>query len=157
MASFDFTSVVLDEGTTFIFDSWVCVADGAGSFHRHLVNDMKSEASAACQRNGLNEFIDNLDETLLPDLDLAREIEATVYQKTMRFETFFALEEDLDRLLKIVDDCSDYYTEATSKDHAITTLTSREHSATRRRLLRLCKDARRPTDDYFDYSSRLEN
>jgi hypothetical protein len=34
------------------------------------------------------------------------------------------LEEDLDRVLKIGDECSNYYTEATSKDHANTTLTS---------------------------------
>jgi hypothetical protein len=33
---------------------------------------MKPEASAASQRSGLDEFIDNLDETLLPDL--AREL-----------------------------------------------------------------------------------
>jgi hypothetical protein len=37
MATFNFTNAVLDEGTTFIFGSWVCVADGAGSFCRHLV------------------------------------------------------------------------------------------------------------------------
>jgi hypothetical protein len=49
---------------------------------------------------------------------------ATVYQKALRFETLSALEEDLDRLLKIGDDCSDYYKEATSKDHATTTSTS---------------------------------
>jgi hypothetical protein len=73
MVSFNFTSTVLDEGTTFIFGSLVCVADGASSFHRHLVDDMKPEASAAAQRSVLDEFIDNLDESLLPDL--AREIE----------------------------------------------------------------------------------
>jgi hypothetical protein len=73
MASFNFTSAVLDEGTTFIFSSWVCVADGASNFSRHLIDDMKPEASVAAQRSDLDEFIDNLDETLLPDL--AREIE----------------------------------------------------------------------------------
>jgi hypothetical protein len=73
MAFFDFTSAVLDEGTTFILGSWVCVADSAGSFHRYLVDDTRAKASAASHRYGLDEFIDNLDETLLPDL--AREIE----------------------------------------------------------------------------------
>jgi hypothetical protein len=34
MASFNFTSVVLDEGTTFIFGSWIYVADGLGGFNR---------------------------------------------------------------------------------------------------------------------------
>jgi hypothetical protein len=32
MASLSFTSNVLDEGTTFIFGSWINVANGLGSF-----------------------------------------------------------------------------------------------------------------------------
>jgi hypothetical protein len=32
MASFNFTDAVLDEGTTFIFGSWICVANGLGGF-----------------------------------------------------------------------------------------------------------------------------
>jgi hypothetical protein len=77
MAFFNFTSVALVEGTTFIFGSWVCVADSAGNFRRHLINDMNLEASVASQLNGLDEFIDNLDKTLLPDL--TREIEEEDY------------------------------------------------------------------------------
>jgi hypothetical protein len=73
MASFNFTNAVLNEGTTLIFGSWVCIADGAGGFCRHLIDNMKPEASIAAQRSNLDEFIDNLDEMLLPDL--AREIE----------------------------------------------------------------------------------
>jgi hypothetical protein len=73
MASFNFINAMLDQDTTFVFASWVCVTDGAGSIRRHLIHDMKPEASAASQRNSLDEFIDNLDETLLPNL--ATEIE----------------------------------------------------------------------------------
>jgi hypothetical protein len=73
MASFNSTSAVIDEGTTFIFGSWVRVADGPGSFHRHLVDDMKPKASTAAQCSNLDELINNLDAALLPDL--AREIE----------------------------------------------------------------------------------
>jgi hypothetical protein len=73
MASFDFTSTALDEGTTFIFGSWICVANGSGGFKSHLADTREPEASAATQRSRLNEFFDNLDEMLLPDL--AREIE----------------------------------------------------------------------------------
>jgi hypothetical protein len=58
-------------------------------------------------------------------------------RRTMRFETLFVLEKDLNRLLKVGDDCSDYYTEATSHDHALTTSTSRRRSVTNRRLFRL--------------------
>jgi hypothetical protein len=68
MASFNFTNAVLNEGTTLIFGSWVCIADGAGGFCRHLIDNMKPEASIAAQRSNLDEFIDNLDEMLLPDL-----------------------------------------------------------------------------------------
>jgi hypothetical protein len=42
-------------------------------FHLYLVDDMKLEASTVAQCSDLDEFIDNLDEMLLPDL--AREIE----------------------------------------------------------------------------------
>jgi hypothetical protein len=39
MAFFKFPSPVLPEGTTFVFGSWVCVANGAGGFHRHIIDD----------------------------------------------------------------------------------------------------------------------
>jgi hypothetical protein len=137
MASFNFTSAMLEEGTAFIFGSWVCVADGAGDFCRHLVDNTKPEALAATRCSDLDESIDNLDEMLLPDL--ARDLKeqsifnatstraapsflrsdpiwskgyhtrftiglrntATVYQEATWFESLSALEEDLDRLLKI--------------------------------------------------------
>jgi hypothetical protein len=73
MASFDFTSVVLDEGTTFIFGSWICIANDLGGFNSHLAETSKLEALVATQCSDLDEFIDNLDEMLLPDL--AGEIE----------------------------------------------------------------------------------
>jgi hypothetical protein len=73
MASFNITSAMLQEGTTFVFGSWVCVADGADNFRRHLIDSMKLGAPAATQHSDPDEFIDNLDEMLLLDLD--REIE----------------------------------------------------------------------------------
>jgi hypothetical protein len=72
-ASLSFTSTVLDEGTTFIFGSWICVANGSGGLNSHLVNSRNPEASTPPQSSDLDEFIDNLDELLLPDL--ARQIE----------------------------------------------------------------------------------
>jgi hypothetical protein len=47
MASLSFTSNVLDEGTIFIFGSWICVANGLGGFISHLVDSRKPEAAAA--------------------------------------------------------------------------------------------------------------
>jgi hypothetical protein len=73
MAYFHFTSTMLDECTTFIFGSWICIANDSGGFNSHLANSRESETPAAAQHSNLNKFIDNLNETLLPDL--AREIE----------------------------------------------------------------------------------
>jgi hypothetical protein len=61
MASFQFTRSVPSQGTTFVFGSWVCIADGAGSFSRFLV-DMKPKTSAASSRNNLDKSIDDLDD-----------------------------------------------------------------------------------------------
>jgi hypothetical protein len=61
MASFQFTRLVPSQGTTFVFGSWVCVADGAGSFPRFLI-DMKPKTPAACFHSDLDKFVDNLDD-----------------------------------------------------------------------------------------------
>jgi hypothetical protein len=68
MASFNFTSAVPQEGTTFIFGSWVCVADGAGNFRWHLIDNTKPEAPTTTQRSNLDDSVVNLGETLLPYL-----------------------------------------------------------------------------------------
>jgi hypothetical protein len=73
MASFNFTRAVLDEGTTFIFGSWICVTNGLGGFNSHLANSKKPEASSSTPSNDLDEFIDNLDDLLFSDL--AQQIE----------------------------------------------------------------------------------
>jgi hypothetical protein len=68
MASFSFTSTVLDEDTTFFFPSWICVANGSGGFNGHLADSRKPEAFATSRCSDLDEFVDNLDELLLPGL-----------------------------------------------------------------------------------------
>jgi hypothetical protein len=35
MAPLTFTSTMLDEGTTFIFGSWICIANSLGGFNSH--------------------------------------------------------------------------------------------------------------------------
>jgi hypothetical protein len=72
MASSRFTSTMLDEGTTFIFDSCICITNSSGGFNSHLADTRKPEALAGTQRSNLDESINNLDELLL--LDLAGEI-----------------------------------------------------------------------------------
>jgi hypothetical protein len=73
MACFNFTSTVLDEGTTFIFGSWIYVANGLGGFNSHQANSKEPEASSSTPSSDLDEFIDNLDGLLFPDL--AQQIE----------------------------------------------------------------------------------
>jgi hypothetical protein len=60
MASFQFTRSVPFQGTAFVFGSWVCITDGAGSFSQFLV-DMKPKTSVASFRNNLDKFVDDLD------------------------------------------------------------------------------------------------
>jgi uncharacterized protein YaeQ len=73
MASFNFTSTVLDEGTTFIFGFWICIANGSMGFNSHLANSKEPEASSLTPSSNLDDFIDNLDEMLFTDL--AQQIE----------------------------------------------------------------------------------
>jgi hypothetical protein len=61
MASFKFTTSVPSQGMTFVFGSWVCVADGVGSLHRFLV-DMKPKTPVAGFHSDLDKFVDNLDD-----------------------------------------------------------------------------------------------
>jgi hypothetical protein len=61
MASFQFTRLVPSQGTTFVFGSWVCIADGASSFRRFLV-DMKPKTPTAGPRGDLDKLNDDLDD-----------------------------------------------------------------------------------------------
>jgi hypothetical protein len=60
MASFKFIRSVPSQGTTFVFGSWVCIADGVGNFRRFLV-DMRPKTFAADPRSDLDKFVDGLD------------------------------------------------------------------------------------------------
>jgi hypothetical protein len=60
MASFKFIRSVPSQGTTFVFGSWVCIADGVGNFRRFLV-DMRPKTSAADSYSDLDKFVDGLD------------------------------------------------------------------------------------------------
>jgi hypothetical protein len=72
MASFNFIKSVPSQGTTFIFGSWVCIADGAGNFRQFLV-DMTPKTVAADPRSGLDKFVNELDN--LPPHTSAAQIE----------------------------------------------------------------------------------
>jgi hypothetical protein len=48
------------QGTTFIFSSWVYVADGVGDFRRFTIDVMKPKTLAASFHSELDEFVNNL-------------------------------------------------------------------------------------------------
>ena len=60
MASFKITRAMLNEGTMFVFVSWVCIINSSRGFNSHLADTLEPEASPAKQNNDLNEFVDNL-------------------------------------------------------------------------------------------------
>ena len=45
MASFNFDLPTISAGTTFVFGSWVCIANGSDGFDSQLTNTMSPEAS----------------------------------------------------------------------------------------------------------------
>jgi hypothetical protein len=45
---------------TFVFGSWVCIADGVGNFRQFLV-DMRLKTFTADPRSDLDKFVDELD------------------------------------------------------------------------------------------------
>jgi hypothetical protein len=111
MASFNFTSTMLDKGTTFIFDSWICIANGLGPFNSHLVDSREPKASTSTRSSGLDELLlpnlalqikkmfvfdatSTLDAPKLVGSDSNRS-EGTTQSKSLSY-----LEEDLDLLLK---------------------------------------------------------
>jgi hypothetical protein len=71
MASFQFTRSVPSQGMT-----WVCIADGAGSFRRFLV-DMKLKTPTASFHSDLDKFVDNLDDLSIHGSAMRTEEEST--------------------------------------------------------------------------------
>jgi hypothetical protein len=92
-----------------------------GGFNSHIADSRKPEVSTPTRCSDLNEFINNLDELLLPDLagpierisvfdatstraapELVRS-DSNRYEETTQSESLSDLEADLDRLLKLED------------------------------------------------------
>ena len=72
MATFTFSTMTSPRGATFIFGSWVCVANGSGGFDSHLTNSPTLNISISEDSNKLARSHDR-GVMLLPDL--AKEIE----------------------------------------------------------------------------------
>jgi hypothetical protein len=92
MASFQFTRSVPSQGTTFVFGSWVCVADGASSFRRFLV-DMKPKTSTAGSHSDLDKFVDDLNDlSILGSATRTEEEFASKATSSSAATTFFGLD-----------------------------------------------------------------
>jgi hypothetical protein len=71
MASFNLT-IALEEGTNFIFSSWAFVADGAGSFHRHLATTTGPKAPALTPYPTIDDLVDDRGKIQLSNLIRSR-------------------------------------------------------------------------------------
>jgi hypothetical protein len=60
MASFCFTSTMLDEGTTITFGSWIYVTNGLVSFNSHLADSRKPKASTSASSRDVDDLADDL-------------------------------------------------------------------------------------------------
>ena len=69
MASFEFSFLAIDAGTTFVFGSWVCIANSSGGFSSHMIDPASTKTP---RREQLGEIISA--EIILPGI--AKEIES---------------------------------------------------------------------------------
>ena len=84
MATFAFSTVALPQGVTFVFGSWVCIANGSDGFDSHLAKTTKLEAISSESYNAIVRSDDH-GEMLLPDL--AKEIEHKLDDKSSFTQT----------------------------------------------------------------------
>ena len=99
MATFAFSTMTPPRGATFIFGSWVCVANGSGGFDSHLTNSPTSNISTSEDPNKLARSYDR-SVTLLPDL--AKEIEAKLEDKSGSTRTQIDLRPNSTRIETLV-------------------------------------------------------
>ena len=88
MDTFAFNTMTPPRGGTFIFGSWVCVANGSGDFGSHLTNSPTPKSSASEDSNKLARSHDR-GIMLLPDL--AKEIESKLENNSSSTRTLIYL------------------------------------------------------------------
>ena len=75
MATFAFSTMAPAQGATFIFGSWVCVANGSGGFGSHLTN---SPAPKITTSEDSNKLVGSNDHCIMLLPDFAKEIEVKI-------------------------------------------------------------------------------
>ena len=93
MATFNFSTAMPEEGTTFIFGSWICVANIQGGFHSHLADATEPKIDQLGIPNSATKLADNLSKILFSDL--LEELSSND-QENIQSKIFFDLEKDLD-------------------------------------------------------------
>ena len=96
MATFAFSTMAPSQGVTFIFSSWVCIANGSGSFDSHLTNSPTLKIITSEDPNKLA-GLDDHGTMLLPDL--AKEIEAKLEDNSSSTRTQINLKPKLTRVV----------------------------------------------------------
>ena len=95
MATFTFSTMASPQGATFVFGSWVCVANGSGGFDSHLTN---SPALKTTTSEDSNKLVGSNDHDIVLLLDLAKEIEAKLEDNSSSTRTQINLKPKLTRV-----------------------------------------------------------
>ena len=95
MATFAFSIMVPPQGDTFVFGSWVCIANGSGGFDSHLTNSPALKITTSKDSNKLIGSNDH-DIMLLPDF--AKEIEAKLEDNSSSTRTQINLKSNSTRI-----------------------------------------------------------
>ena len=95
MATFTFSTMAPPQGATFGFGSWVCVANGSGSFNSHLTNSPTLKITTSESSNRLAGSDDH-GVALLPDL--AKEVEMKLEDNSSSTRTQINLKPKLTRV-----------------------------------------------------------
>jgi hypothetical protein len=101
MANFNFSTAMLEEGTTFIFGSWICMANGHGGFHSHRADATQLEADQCNTSNVSTGLADDLSKIQISDLlgEQPSPHNSTLGdQEDDQSETFFDLQKVSDNL-----------------------------------------------------------
>ena len=99
MATSAFSTTVPPQGATFVFGSWVCVANGSGDFDSHLVNSPTLKISTSEDPNKIARSLDR-SITLLPDL--AKEFKAKLEDNSSSTRTQIDLKTKSTRIVTLI-------------------------------------------------------
>jgi hypothetical protein len=125
MASFNFTSAVLDEGTTFNFGSWVYIANianSSGDFNNHLAVTRKPKASTSASSCNIDDLAYVLGGIQLSDLigSYANHIRATPRPLITSDDLITGidrLDDNIAKCIKLAEDALQQHDDSPTQNH----------------------------------------